>query len=148
MTNKIFWILLAFLSGALLPIQAGLNTKLGKAAANPVYAAMLSFIVGIIGIIIYILVTRQTVSWPGVKDAPAYTWVGGLMGAFYVTVTILAFPKLGPGLTFGLVVAGQMILSVILEHYNILVAQQNQISFMKVLGIILVIAGVVIIRKY
>ncbi len=148
MINKVIWIVLAFLSGAFLPIQAGMNTRLGKAAANPVYAAMLSFVVGIIGIIVYILVTRQTVSWTGVKDAPAYTWLGGLLGAFYVTIIILAFPKLGPGLTFGLVVAGQMIMSVFLEHNNILVAQQNPISYMKILGIILVIAGVVIIRKY
>lgn len=148
MINKIIWIALAFLSGAFLPIQAGMNARLGKAAANPVYAAMLSFVVGIVGIIIYILVTKQTVSWAGVKEAPAYTWLGGLLGAFYVTVIILAFPKLGPGLTFGLVVAGQMIMSVFLEHHNILVTQQNPVSYMKILGIILVIAGVIIIRKY
>lgn len=148
MTNKVIWIVLAFLSGAFLPIQAGMNAKLGKAAANPVYASMLSFVVGIVGIIVYIILTRQTVSWPGIKEAPAYAWIGGLLGAFYVTVIILAFPKLGPGLTFGLVVAGQMIVSVFLEHKNILVEQQNPISYMKILGIILVIAGVVIIRKY
>lgn len=148
MLNKVIWIVLAFLSGAFLPIQAGLNTKLGKAAESPVYASMLSFLVGIIGIIIYILVTRQTVSWAGIKEAPAYAWIGGLLGAFYVTVIILAFPKLGPGLTFGLVVAGQMIVSVFLEHYNILVAQQNPVNYMKILGIILVIAGVIILRKY
>lgn len=148
MLNKVIWIVLAFLSGAFLPIQAGMNAKLGKAAANPVYASMFSFVVGIVGIIVYIFLTRQTVSWSGVKEAPFYAWIGGLLGAFYVTVIILAFPKLGPGLTFGLVVAGQMIVSVFLEHKNILVAQQNPISYMKILGIILVIAGVVIIRKY
>lgn len=148
MLNKVIWIVLAFLSGAFLPIQAGMNAKLGKAAANPVYASMFSFVIGIVGIIVYIILTRQTVSWAGVKEAPAYAWIGGLLGAFYVTVIILAFPKLGPGLTFGLVVAGQMIMSVFLEHKNILVTQQNPISYMKILGIILVIAGVVIIRKY
>lgn len=148
MANKILWIILAFLSGAFLPIQAGMNAKLGKAAASPVYASMFSFVVGIAGIILYILLTRQTVSWAGVKEAPAYAWLGGLLGAFYVTVIILAYPKLGPGLTFGLVVAGQMIVSVFLEHYNILVVQQNPVNYMKILGVILVIAGVIILRKY
>lgn len=142
------WIALAFLSGAFLPIQAGLNTKLGKAAESPVYASMLSFAVGTLGLITYILITKQSMSWAGVREAPAHVWLGGLLGAFYVTVIILAFPKLGPGLTFGLVVAGQMIISILLEHFNILVAQQNSMSFMKLLGVLLVVAGVIIIRKF
>lgn len=142
------WIALAFLSGAFLPIQAGLNAKLGKAAESPVYASMLSFAVGTLGLITYILITKQSISWAGVREAPAHVWLGGLLGAFYVTVIILAFPKLGPGLTFGLVVAGQMIISIILEHFNILVAQQNSISLMKLLGVLLVVAGVIIIRKF
>lgn len=142
------WIALALLSGAFLPIQAGLNAKLGKAAESPVYASMLSFAVGTLALITYILITKQSMSWAGVREAPAHVWLGGLLGAFYVTVIILAFPKLGPGLTFGLVVAGQMIISILLEHFNILVAQQNSINFMKVLGVLLVVAGVIIIRKF
>ena len=146
--NKLMWIALAFLSGAFLPIQAGLNAKLGKAAESPVYASMLSFLIGTIGLFTYIILTNQTISWAGVRAAPAHVWLGGLLGAFYVTVIILAFPKLGPGLTFGLVVAGQMIVSILLEHFNILVAQQNSISLMKLLGVLLVVAGVIIIRKF
>ncbi|MBA4146182.1 MAG: EamA-like transporter family protein [Cytophaga sp.] len=146
--DKIIWILLAFISGTFLPLQAGLNSRMGKAAESPVHASLISFAVGAIGMIAYVLVTRQTVSWSGIKEAPPYIWLGGLLGAFYVTIIILAFPKLGPGLTFGLIVAGQMIMSVLLEHNNILVAQQNPISAMKILGIALVIAGVIIIRKY
>jgi transporter family-2 protein len=146
--DKLIWIVLAFLSGAFLPIQAGMNSKLGKAVASPVHAALISFIIGLIGLVAYILVTRQTVSWAGLKDAPGYVWIAGFLGAFYVTVIILAFPKLGPGLTFGLVIAGQMTLSILLEHFNILVAQQNSISYMKIVGIALVVIGVVIIRRY
>lgn len=146
--NKIIWISLAFLSGALIPIQSGLNAKLGKAIESPVYATMLSFVIGTMGLISYILITKQSMSWAGVREVPAHVWIGGLLAAFYVTVIILAFPKLGPGLTFGLVVAGQMIISILLEHFNIMVAQQNSISFMKVVGVLLVIAGVVIIRRF
>lgn len=142
------WIALAFLSGAFLSIQAGLNAKLGKAAESPVYASMLSFAVGTLGLLTYILITKQSMSWAGVREAPAHVWLGGLLGAFYVTVIILAFPKLGPGLTFGLVIAGQMIVSILLEHFNILVAQQNSISLMKLFGVLLVVAGVIIIRKF
>lgn len=146
--DKLIWVVLAFVSGAFLPIQAGLNTKLGKAAESPLYASLISFLVGMAGLVVYILLTNQTISWAGLKTAPLHAWLGGLLGAFYITIIIFAFPKLGPGLTFGLVVAGQMIVSALLEHFNILVAQQHPLNLMKVLGIGLVIAGVVIIRKY
>lgn len=146
--NKIIWIVLAFLSGTFLPIQAGLNSRLGKAVNSPVYASMFSFAVGALGLIVYIAITRQTMSWSGIKETPVYVWLGGLLGAFYVTAIILAYPKLGPGLTFGLVVAGQMIVSVLLEHFNILVAQPNPVSYMKILGVGLVVGGVIIIRNY
>ncbi len=146
--DKVFWIVMALLAGAFLPIQAGLNAKLDKVVESPIYASMFSFLVGTIGLLAYILFTRQTVAWSAIREVPNYVWIGGLMGAFYVTVIILAFPKLGPGLTFGLVVAGQMVISVLMEHFNVLVAQQHPISYMKVLGIILVVAGTIIIREY
>lgn len=145
--NKSIWIALAFLAGSVLPIQAGLNSRLAKAAQSPLYAALISFLVGTVGLIIYILVTRQSVSWTGLRETPWHVWTGGLLGAFYVTVMVLAFPRLGPGLTFGLLIAGQMLISILLEHYNVLVAQQNPVSLMKVLGVGLVVAGVVIIRN-
>ena len=146
--DKIFWIVLTFLSGAFLPLQAGLNARLGKAAESPLYASLISFIVGTVGLILYIVCTRQTVSWVGLKEAPVYIWLGGLLGAFYIAVIIFAFPKLGPGLSFGLIVAAQMIVSVLLEHHNVLVAQQHPVNLMRVLGIVLIISGVVIIRKF
>jgi len=146
--DKVFWIVLALLAGAFLPIQAGLNAKLDKVVESPIYASMFSFLVGTIGLLAYILFTRQTVVWSAIREVPNYVWIGGFMGAFYVTVIILAFPKLGPGLTFGLVVAGQMVISVLMEHFNVLVAQQHPISYMKVLGIILIVAGTIIIREY
>jgi transporter family-2 protein len=146
--NKIFWIIMASLSGAFLPIQAGLNAKLGKAGGSPVYASMISFLVGTGALVFYIVLTNQPISWSGLKEAPLHAWVGGLLGAFYVTVIILSFPQLGPGLTFGLVIAGQMIISVLLEHFNILVSNPHPINLPRLIGVALVVAGVIIIRKF
>jgi transporter family-2 protein len=145
--NKLIWILIAFISGALLPVQAGLNTRLGKSIQSPVYASMFSFLVGALVLIIYIAVTKQNVSIAGVRDAPPYVWIAGALGAFYVTATVLAFPQIGPALTFGLVVAGQMIIAVLLDHFSILVAQPHPVNIWRIAGIALVVAGVVLIRK-
>jgi bacterial/archaeal transporter family-2 protein len=145
---KQVWIVIALLSGAFLPIQAGLNTKLGKSIESPVYASMISFSVGVLALVLYILLTKQSVSWAGIKTVPAYAWLGGVLGAFYVTAIILAFPKIGPALTFGLVVTGQMTIAVLLDHFNVLVAQQHSINGWRLLGIAFLIVGVIIIRKF
>ena len=136
------------MAGALLPIQAGLNAKMGKAIESPVFASMISFVTGTIALLIYILLSRQQVNWEGVKSVPAYTWLAGLLGAFFVTAMILAFPRIGPALTFGLVVLGQMVVSIVLDHFKLLVANPHPINIWRVLGVLLIIAGVVIVRKF
>jgi transporter family-2 protein len=146
--DKIIWAIMAFAAGAFLPIQAGMNSKLAKTGGSPFHASMTSFAIGVIALIAYILVTSQDVSWKGMRGAPTYAWAGGLLGAFYVTVIVLAFPKLGPGLTFGLVVAGQLLLSMLMEHYQFMGAQAQPISLGRIAGLLLIVAGVVIMKKF
>ncbi|MCR5862610.1 DMT family transporter [Flavobacterium sp. J372] len=146
--EKIIWIILAFLAGAFLPFQAGMNSKLAKTGGSPVHASMISFAIGVIALVMYIVLTSQNVSWKGLKDAPAYAWLGGVLGAFYVTVIVLAFPRIGPGMTFGLVVAGQLIISVLMENFNIMGAQEHSISFGRIIGMALIVGGVIIMKKY
>jgi bacterial/archaeal transporter family-2 protein len=145
---KTIWIMLAFAAGAFLPIQAGLNTRLGKSIESPVYASMISFVVGALAVLLYIILTKQHVVWQGLKMAPVYVWIAGALGAFYVTVIVLAFPRIGPALTFGLVVAGQMTIAVVLDHFNILTAQQHSINWWRILGMLMIVVGVVVIRKF
>jgi transporter family-2 protein len=145
---KIIWMLIAIASGALLPIQAGLNTRLGRSIESPVYASLISFVVGAAGLIAFVMLTKQHASWSGIREVPAYVWLAGIVGAFCVTGIILAFPHIGPGLTFGFVVAGQMIVAILLDHFKVLVAQQHGINMWRLGGVALIILGVIIIRKF
>lgn len=145
--DKILWVLMAFLAGSLLPIQAGMNSKLAKTGGSPVHASLFSFLVGSIALLMYILLMSQSISWKDLKSAPTYTWAGGILGAIYVTVIIYAFPKIGPGLTFGLVVAGQLLLSAVMEHYQWMGAQHQPISLTRLAGMLLIIGGVLLMKK-
>lgn len=146
--DKIFWILIVIVAGAMLPVQAGLNAKVGKALESPVHASFLSFVIGAAALALYLLVTRQPAQWQQWREVPAVAWSAGALGAVYVTVTILAFPRLGAPLTFGLIVAGQMLISLLLDHFKILVAVQNPVNFYRLLGVAFIVAGVVLIRRF
>jgi transporter family-2 protein len=146
---KFLWLLIVFICGALLPLQGGLNARFGKSIDSPIYASMFTFIVGAIAVCIYLQFTKETVTWAGLKSASLSSWIGGgLTGAIFITGTMLAIPRIGMALTFGLVVAGQMVVAVLLDHFDILVAEQHSINIWRLAGIILIILGVVIVKKF
>jgi transporter family-2 protein len=146
--DKFFWIFMVFLAGALLPVQAGLNARIGKEIQSPVWAALISFVVGTMLLLLYIFFTAQKMHTPGLNSIPLQNWVAGGLGAFYITVSILAFPRLGAALTFALVVTAQVVISMLMDHFQILVSQQQSISWQRVVGLLMVIGGVVLIRKF
>lgn len=140
---------LAVVSGAVLPIQAGLNAKMGKAVGDPVYAAFISFVIGSIGLLIYSLLTKVDLSQISAAGGVHWSvWTAGLLGAFYVAAVIILVPKIGAALTFGLVVAGQLTFSLLLDHYGWLGMTVHAINWQRLLGIALIIGGVLLIRNF
>jgi transporter family-2 protein len=142
---KIAWLLAVFFCGAILPLQGGLNARLAKSIDSPVFAAMICFIVGALAMAVYLPFTKETFSMP---NNITYVLGGGLIGAVFITVSMLALPRLGMALTFGLVVAGQVIISVLLDHFNILVEEVHPINLWRALGMLLIIAGVAVVEKF
>ena len=146
---KIIWIIIVFICGALLPLQIGFNAKLGKSIGSPLYSALICFIVGVVAMALYIPFTKESITWTGLKSASTLSLLGGgLIGAFFITASMLAMPRIGMALTFGLIVAGQVIIAALLDHFNILVGQQHSINVGRLVGITLIITGVIIVGKY
>ena len=136
------------LAGAMLPVQAGFNHKMGRAIASPEYASFISFFIGTIGLFVYLLFIKQDLGTVSQSiSAPWYTWVAGILGAFYVTTIIIMTPRLGVALTFGLIVTGQMLLSILLDHFGLLGMPVRPINWLKVIGITCLIIGVIVLRK-
>lgn len=144
----IFFLLLALAAGVLLPVQAGLNAQLRSALGSPIAAAFISFLVGTVALTSAAMLFR--VSFP-VQRAWAVThpvqWSGGVIGALYVLAAVVLAPKLGAGTLVAAVVAGQMITSLVLDHYGLLGFPIHSLSPARLLGAALVIAGVVLIQR-
>ena len=143
------FILLAIIAGAVLPAQAGLNAKMGKAVGDPVYAALISFVVGSFGLFTYSLVAKIDLSQISQASSVHWSvWTAGLLGAFYVAAVVILVPKIGTALTFGLVVSGQLGVSLLLDHYGLLGLPVHEINWQRIAGIVLIIGGVLLIRNY
>jgi len=146
-----FWLVLlfAFIVGMALPVQAGLNAQLARAVGHPVWSALISFAVGTVSLAAYVLVARlPTGSLSNLRALPWYAWLGGVIGAMYVPSVLLLLPRLGLALSFSLIIAGQLFVSLLLDHFGWLGLPVQPISAGRLLGALLLIAGVVLIRKF
>lgn len=144
-----WYVLLAVAAGAVLPIQLGVNSTLRQAIGSPVVAALISFAVGSVCLLAYTITTRA--AWPTAQmlgKMPVWAWSGGALGAYYVTIAILAAPKLGAANLVSLTIAAQLIASLLLDHYGVIGFTQHGINLARVAGALLLIAGTVLIVKY
>ena len=135
--------------GAILPVQAVLNTKLGKQTGGPLISSLLSFLVGLICLFIINLFANYTAlsNMKLLSVSPWYIWMGGLLGAIYVSCIIFVNQQQGVALTFALVVAGQIFISLLIDHFGLLGSIVRPVSIPKIIGALLIIAGLVIIKK-
>ncbi len=141
--------LLAITVGCLLPIQASINAKLGTFLKAPLMAALVNFIVGGFILLTVIIGTRTPNNiLLAIKEAPAHAWVGGLMGSIYVTSIIFLVPRLGAALSFGLIIAGQMVFSLALDHFGLFGVPVQPANLGRILGILLIFAGILLIQKF
>jgi len=142
-------LLLAVFIGAILPVQAGLNAQLARVAGNPVWSALISFVTGTLGLAAYLLVNRAGLTTvTALRAAPWYLYLGGLLGAVYVTMILLMVPRLGVALTFGLTIAGQMLISLVLDHFGLLGLPVQPVSAGRLAGVALLVMGVLLIRRF
>lgn len=139
---------IAFVGGAFLPLQAGINATLAGQAGHPLVAACVNFAVGLMALSAALLVvTRGQVSGlvPG-GQVPAWAWLGGLLGAGFVLSGILAAPRLGAAAFIALVVAGQMVAGLLLDHFGLVGFPVRELDLPRLAGAGLLLAGVLLIR--
>lgn len=130
-------------AGACMPIQSSLNLYIARWASSNEFASMISFFVGTICLIAFVIFfTKFSFSNLNFSTPPpTYAWIAGVLGAFIVTSVILVAPKIGMTSMFLSIISGQMLMSVIIDKYGLLGMQIKEISFTKVIAIILVFIG-------
>jgi transporter family-2 protein len=139
---------LSFAAGVVLIVQIGVNATLRNALGSPVIAALASFIFGSVAIAGFVLLSRTP--WPEraqLAAAPAWAWLGGLLGAYYVIWTVMAGPRLGAATLLALVILGQLVTSLLADHFGWLGFPLHPISVARLAGAALLFAGVLLITR-
>ncbi len=139
---------LAFLGGAVLPFQAAVNASAGRLLGYSLWGALASLTVSSLVIIIALVVLRAPAPDFGrAFQGGWWLWTGGVLGAIYVGGAASLTPTLGSSGFLLLVVLGQIIASVLVDHFGLMGLAARPMSFAKALGIILIIVGVIAVQR-
>ncbi len=143
------WIamLAVMLAGGATALQAPMNARMATAVSGPVNAAFVSFAVGTLALGIMALVAQARPDVAAAKALPFYAWTGGLCGVIFVVAAAWSVPRLGVATTITLMVAGQLMVGLVLDHFGAFGAPQSPISLSKVAGVLLVFGGVLLVRR-
>jgi transporter family-2 protein len=140
-------IVFAIAIGTLLPLQALINARLGAQTHGPLYASFVSFLVGTCLLGALILATRTPVlPVQPIATLPAWIWLGGVIGAAFVFAATFLVPTLGAGAMICLVVLGQVVGSLLLDHFGVLGAIRTA-DPLRLLGALLVVIGAALVVR-
>jgi len=142
------FLLLAILAGALLPVQTGINLQLRGVFGQPIVAALVSFIVGTSGLALLVTALRAPMPLGEACARSAWwNWIGGLLGAVYIVAAIVLAPRLGAATLVAALVAGQMVASLLIDHFGWVGFAIHPVNPLRILGAALVVGGVVLVQR-
>lgn len=141
-------LLLVTLAGGATALQAPTNARLAAGVGTPVNAAFISFAVGTLALGMLAATLHQRPGMAAVRALPPWAWIGGLYGCVFVVAAAWAVPRLGAALTITLMVAGQLLVSLMLDHFGALGVPQQPLNMGRVAGVALVLIGVLMVRRF
>lgn len=149
MSNQLIFIALALLAGGMIPFQSAMNAQLGKSLQSPYFSTLVIFLVALVGLGIFILLSRsQAPTADHFAQAPKWSYIGGLLGGSYVLLIVVCAPKLGIGNVTVMVLLGQILAAMIIDQFGLLNTLKHAITWPRFLGVVLMIAGVYLVKRF
>jgi transporter family-2 protein len=136
---------LLLLVGALLSLQAGANVQLASATRSPFGASALQLALGAALLLTLAALLGTLGSLDLVDDVEAWHLIGGLGSAVYITAGILLFPRLGAIVSVGLFVAGQTLVSLLLDLTGWLGVSRQGLDAPAAAGAAVMLAGITLV---
>jgi bacterial/archaeal transporter family-2 protein len=140
------WYILPILCGAAQILQAGVNGALAARVGTPITAAFISFALGTVLLGGVVAVGKLPVSSAAIQAAPWWVWIGGLLGAVYISLLAASAPRIGAGMTAALVMAGQVSLGAMLDQFGLVGFSPHPMSLLRGAGLLLIVAGVLALK--
>ena len=136
------------IAGGMAATQSAVNARLSAFIGNPIQASFISFLIGAIALLLVLLIARQGLPPVSrVVAVPPYYLAGGLCGVVFITSAIFLVPRIGVVNVLFIGLAGQMIVSVMIDHFGWLGVERQPLHLYRVLGLALIVVGIVFLKR-
>lgn len=143
--SNVLLLLAMFVAGAAATIQPPINARLAEKIGY-IHAATVSFFIGTLVLLVLALATGQG-SFRGLAQASWWQLSGGLFGAFFVTMTIVAVPRLGTGTVVAALIVSQLITGLLFDHFGVFGMRQIPFDLSRFAGVVLLLIGVALLFR-
>jgi len=144
MLTNLIWTALAVVAGVAVAFQGATNQGLMKSTGiGP--ALVVNTVIVLIGALgLWLATGAKTTFFP-----PKASWnlyLGGVFGFVVIAAAVLVFPRLGAAYAIALMICGQCLAAMIIDHYGLLGMEKNPATLQRVFAVMLVVAGVALFR--
>lgn len=141
------WLALATAAGSCIALQAAANAALRHQLGDARYAAFFSICGTIVTAVLFMLAVRPAMPSPtAIRGSAWWHWIGGPLGGLIVLAGATLTPKLGAAAFIAAVVGGQLVSSLVLDHFGLMSLPQQPLTAGRLLGGAMVFAGVLLVR--
>lgn len=145
---KLLFYILPVLAGVAMTVQSGINAQLRAAISHPLLAAFISFLGGTLVLALMLLFSKQAFpTLSAYSDISWYKFTGGLLGVFVVTIVLLSVMEIGAANMFVLIVAGQLVTALLMDHFGVLGMKPSPITLQKMIGIVCLVVGAYLVNR-
>ena len=148
MQDLIWPALLTVGAGSSVLIQQVLNANLRTELNSAAWSGFMSYFLGVVCMLALTIVLRDPVpSAATISRVPLWAWSGGIFGAIFIGLSIITIPKLGGAAYIAILVTGQMIAALAVDHFGWLGVAERHIDLSRLVGVALLVGGVILIRR-
>ncbi|MFD1671270.1 DMT family transporter [Agrilactobacillus yilanensis] len=150
--SQIFWQLLGIFAGLVIGFQTAINGRLGTVLHSPIKATFVAFLIGAITLSLITMFLGTPVKerfhsiGHGLSKGEWWILLGGICGSLYIFFSAWLVPLIGTGQVIVIALFGQLLFSAVIDQLGMFHAVKRSMSLIKVIGLIVMLAGVVIIR--
>ena len=147
------WRIFGVIAGMLSATQIAVNGYLGKVVDSPIKASAISFVIGIIFLgIVCIAMSRKKhaaeASQQQNEKHPWWIWFGGILGGLYILANVTLSGQIGTGMTVIVLLIGATAGGLLVDHFGLFGSDKKPINAMKILGVLIMIAGAAAIKLF
>lgn len=146
--GKVGAIFLTAVVGALIAMQAPVNSALGKKTGT-FQAAVISFIVGLIALLVITAFAHGDFKQIGqLVHVKWYYLLGGLMGAAYVAAVLVTVRTLGASGVTAATIVGQLAMALAIDQFGLFGVVRTHVTVARMAGVLLLVGGTVLVVRH